>query len=287
MTLNASLSDRPTLARTGLDFSRFGYFTRSADDSDGKDWHQLDGWLRQFKAGDFSAAARLTDALRASSDWHFRTTAAQVLADVGSVACFKVLRADIDGLALSARSRIDVVTRETVLGHCRAFRRWGRLDVLPVLMDCYLGLRLKNTPEISILPIWMEEMLTSDEDSLIGLDPPEENLEDYFSLVMTEYEALVERLGSDKVQVFRGRPLSVQDLAQAMRHLPPRFVASELVELRSHFEPATGIDCSPIFAGAQASALEAAAVAETFLESGAAGGFSPGERYFFGHRVPD
>ena len=75
------------------------------------------------------------------------------------------------------------------VSYCGAFRQWGRLDVLPVLMDCYLSLRLKNTPEVSMLTTWMEEMLTSDEGSLLGMDPPDESLEDYFSLVMAEYDA--------------------------------------------------------------------------------------------------
>ena len=52
-------------------------------------------------------------------------------------------------------------------------------------------------------------------------------------------------------------------------------------------EPATGTDCSAIFAGSKASPLAAADLAERFLDSGAAEGYQPGVRYFFGHPIPD
>lgn len=289
------LSDRPTLIEAGLDFRRFGYFTRPLSEGDlcavgpaaAAEWRLLENSIAALQAGDFSAGPALLAGLRASSDWRFKQVAILVLGHAGTVDCFREMRVELDGLPVREVQQVDVATRELFLLYCGAFAAWGRLDVVPVLMDCYLSLRVKATPEIAILPLLMQGLLTAERGSMIGEEPPEDRLEEYFSLVMSAHDDLVARLGSDKCHVHRGELLSVPALAQSMRHPQGRHVPSELRRLRERFEPATGIDCSGPFTAAAASPLEAAALAEDFLDSAAAASFEEGVRHFFGHRVPD
>jgi hypothetical protein len=197
------------------------------------------------------------------------------------------MRAELEQHPMRKQEELDVPYRELTMIYCRAFALWGRLDVVPVLMDQYLTLRLKRTPEISGLPILMADLLVDDESSMMAHDPPEHMLEDYLNLVMNQYDSVVAKLGSDKVFVFRGELYSVRAIAERMRHLTTRYRAAELARLREHFEPATGIDCSAIFAGESASPLAAASIAEAFLDSDEGKRFEPGKRYFFGHPIPE
>lgn len=283
-----SIEARPNLKDAGLDFARFGYFTRPLPSSEGDAaWGRLEALLGKIKSGNFSATEALLSLSRESSDWRLRYVATRVLGHAGTVTCFKRMREELEQHPLRKQELVDVPSRELVAIYCRAFALWGRLDVVPVLMDQYLTLRLKKTPEIATIPLLLADLLVDDENTMIAHEPPEDLLEDYLNLVMNQYEALVSRLGSDKVFVFRGELSSVRAIAERMRHLTTRYRASELGILRERFEPATGIDCSAVFQGDGVSSLAAAAIAESFLESSDARKFRPGVRYFFGHPIPD
>lgn len=285
---------RPTLKDAGLDFQRFGYFTRPLADvlvsrvPAGADqhWTQLEALINRLKSGDFSAAEATVRLFREADDWRVKYAATRVLGHAGTVECFKQMREELERHPMRQQERIDVESRELALVYCRTFALWGRLDAVPVLMDQYLTLRLKRTPEISLLPLMMADLLVDDESSMIAHDPPEDRLEDYLNLVMDQYDALAEKHGSDKVLVFRGAPYSVHAIAERMRHLTTRYQSVELAALRERFEPSTGIDCSGIFSEKKVSPLAAARIAEAFLDSREGKNFEAGKRYFFGHLVP-
>lgn len=291
---STDLSTRPTLRECGLDFRRYGYFTRpmpheaspSRDAPEAPRWLVLQDVITQLSRGDFSALPVALECFRKTDDWRLKATAARVLGDAGTVECFREMRAELEQHPGRKRDAIDVETREVFLLHCRAFAAWGRLDVVPVLMDQYLTLRLKQTPEIEVLPLLMAELLAPKTGSMIAHEPPEDQLENYLNLVMNEYESLSEKLGSTKVLVYRGAAQSVRGLAGRMRHLVARTPSLELARIRARFEPATGIDCSGIFEDGQARTLAAAELAEQFLEDPRSDRFEDGARYFFGHRVP-
>jgi hypothetical protein len=288
------LEDRPTLKDAGLDFQRFGYFTRPLADLSApqapstvdEHWAQLEALISRLKSGDFSAAEATVRLCRETKIWNVKYAATRVLGHAGTVECFKQMREELEQHPMRQQEDIDVESCELVLVYCRAFALWGRLDVVPVLMDQYLTLRLKRTPEISLLPLLMADLLVDDESSMIAHEPPEDLLEDYLNLVMSQYDALVEKHGSDKVIVFRGAPYSVPAIAERMRHLTTRYPSVELATLRERFEPATGIDCSGIFSEKSASPLAAASIAEAFLDSNERKTFEHGQRYFFGHLIP-
>lgn len=292
MTRNP-LDLRPTLLDDGLNIRSRGYFLRAIPrdeprlngSPEASRWFELQDRLAQLRNGDFSANRALLRCVRESNDWSLKTVALHILGDTGTEECFRELRAEIE--SLRKFDIINVEARELILLACRAFAAWGRLDVVPVLMDQYLTLRIKGTPEIALLPLLMADLLADDENTMLAHEPPEEHLEDYLNLVMSEYEALVGSLGSDKVLVFRGAPQSVRGLAERMRRLTTRYVSVELVALRRRFEPATGLDCSEIFADDTVHPLAAAAIAEEFLDSDAAARFEDGVRYFFGRRIPE
>lgn len=289
------ISARPTLPEAGLDFRRYGYFTRAIprdgqatpSDPERQRWQALEELIARLERGDFAAAPAVLALCRESRDWRLKTVATRVLGHAGTVECFRDMRAEIEADLGRRRDQIDVATREVILLYSRSFASWGRLDVVPVLMDQYLTLRLKRTPEIALLPLLMADLLVDDERTMIAHEPPEDCLEDYLNLVMERFERLSQQLGSEKVIVFRGALLSVPGLAERMRRPGTSYVASELLTLRERFEPATGTDCSAIFASSKASPLAAADLAERFLDSGAAEGYQPGVRYFFGHPIPD
>jgi hypothetical protein len=293
MTL-VPLAERPSLLEAGLEFSRFGYFVRPLSAQDvasrgaaAQAWLNLENQIRALQKGDFSAVQPLLASTRASTDWRFKTVAIRVLGHVGSADCFRQMRAELEALPIREMKTVDVATRETVLLYCEAFVAWGRLDVVPVLLDWYLSLRLKKTPEIAILPVLMARLLVDDSsDSMIGLEPPEDRLEDYLNLVMQQYDAVVERLGSDKLIVYRGAAFSVRDIAERMRRSAGQSDAVTLRRLRERFEPSTGIDCSAIFTGPSLSPMQAAALAEAFLDSCEVDRYEPGNRYFFRQAVP-
>jgi hypothetical protein len=164
------------------------------------------------------------------------------------------------------------------------FARWGRLDVIPVMLDLYLTLRLRNAPDIEMLPVLMARLI-AEHDSMIAHEPPEDMLEDYLNLVMNRHEQVVSLLGSDKMYAFRGEQRSVKRLSERMLDPAIAYPSVELPELRELFESATGFDCSAIFAGKGASTLAAAALVESLIDSGKLAPFDPGVRYFFGSPV--
>ncbi|WP_043391730.1 hypothetical protein [Archangium violaceum] len=286
---------RPTLKEAGLDFNHFAYFTRpiaaalpsrtpgAADIH----WIQLEALINKLKSGDFSAAEDILRLCRETTDWQMKFAATRVLGHAGTIDCFKRMREELEQHPMRKQESIDVPSRTLVLTYCRAFALWGRLDVIPVLMDQYLALRLKQTPEISLLPLLMSDLLVDDDSTMIAHDPPEDALEDYLNLVMNQYDAVTAKHGSDKVFVFRGDLYSVRAIAERMRHLTTPYQAADLTTLRERFEPATGIDCSVIFSEEDVSTLAAATIAESFLESDDGKKFEPGRRYFFGHPIPE
>lgn len=286
-------AERPTLVDDGLNFSRFGYFTRPIRAGDARvrdqvavtDWIALEELLHRLQHGDFSATLALRGLLRGSPDWRVKSAAACVLGYAESASGFRAMRAEVEGWDALKADAIDVKARELLLLYCRAFARWARVDVVPFLVDQYLTLRLKQTPEIALLPRLIASLLV-ERGSMIAHEPPDDALDDYLSLVMNRYEEVTAELGSDKAIVHHGSLLAVPDLAHRLLDPDMRFPSVELPALREPFESFTGIDCSAMFPGGRASPLAAAAFVEHLLDAGSLAGFEPGVRYFFGRPVP-
>lgn len=110
------------------------------------------------------------------------------------------------------------------------------------------------------------------------------------------YAALVEArtaelgLGLNKgMAVAEGRIFELEQLARTLLRRVRTGVRTERIEWeRMLFEGTTGLDCRGFFNEQYIlQPLTATAIVEDFLESGEAGNYEPGVRYFFGHRIPD
>lgn len=297
--MSSSIPERPSLVQDQLDFGRFGYFTRAIEraDLDGRseeeaaEWRLLERVIERCKRGSFDEVERLLPLFLHSPRWPIKGVAARVLGHAGSAAHFEELRAALAAIPVWELERIDVPVRETFLEACRALMAWGRLDVVPVLLDIYLTLQLRGAAELAIIPLLLGELLVDEKGSILSLGPPEVPLEEYCDLVLAEHRRVVARVGSDQAIVYRGQLRSVRDLAERMKGRMLPYAGVQLRTLRQIFEPATGMDCSAIFAGRSRPtvvSMEAAnELADRFLASTAAADYAPGVRTFFGHRVPD
>lgn len=281
----------------------FGYFARPIEredlkhctPSDARDWVRLESLISRLKKGEFSAGSPLLELSRTSNNVAIKRIAISVVGHAGTAECFRDMRTELEP---QQKQPIDEDLRSLTVQYCRAFASWGRLDVVPVLAYHYLRLRLERKEEISALPLCIGDLLVDDRPNdadevarMIPLEPPEDMLDDYLSMVMNRYEHIANKHGSDKVFIFQGQLLSVRQLAKDIRNtsVPYRYAGARLSTLRERFEPATGIDCSAFFEGPEGHAtqpLTASAIAEQFLDSPKAASFEENKRYFFGHPIP-
>ena len=114
----------------------------------------------------------------------------------------------------------------------------------------------------------------------------------FHETVMRKYSDIKKVYKSDQVIVWGGEARSVCGFAQLFLDLitSDRFnmtVAPLVVPLRQKFEAATGIDCSIFFQNGRFRQIAAVGVLEEFLSSAESKIFQKGDRYFFGHLIPE
>lgn len=288
---------RTTLVEDGFNFSRFGCFTRPLTHEEIVRMPSAAGFLElqevyyNLCGGDFSGVPKLLRIVQDQERNSFDVTSAatDLIGYVGTVDTFRSMRSDVESLlALPSRNTPDWPA-DQLRSYVRAFENWGRIDVVPFLLEIYLQLH-GGLFELGYIPLTISNLLASNEDSLIWDEPPTRHLENYLNLVMNEYDAVVERIGSDKEIVWNGKLRSIPTIARRIRSLgheqPRAYWRGRLRKLRSMFEPATGIDCSEMFDDDErALPLQAASIAESFFEGTACQSYIDGVRTFFGHRV--
>lgn len=102
-------------------------------------------------------------------------------------------------------------------------------------------------------------------------------------LVRQAHSDLKDRLGTDRVTVWRGELFSVRAIASAMLDAVMNKKDVSLFDHRHHLEANTGRDCRGFFNGNDKNFLNISATLEELLESGDLEGYDVGTRYFFGH----
>jgi hypothetical protein len=107
-----------------------------------------------------------------------------------------------------------------------------------------------------------------------------------FPALVREAVSRVEAAG-DWSAVWEGEPFDVVALARRFLAAAPTITVGGCIRYRRKFETATGVDCTRFFHALRPRPLEIEAVLEEFLEADPSPRFSPGVRYFFGHRIPD
>lgn len=108
--------------------------------------------------------------------------------------------------------------------------------------------------------------------------------------VHKRYNAVAENVGSLQTPVFQGEPYSVvriaERLLERLRSNDPQ--QGRIYRERMAFEAATGIDCTSFLnADGELMRMDATTIVTTFLDSSVTRKFVPGQRYFFGHPIPE
>lgn len=120
-----------------------------------------------------------------------------------------------------------------------------------------------------------------------GAPPGESDFERAVALRL----ATVRRAFDERLSFWRGRPFEVQDVLARMLSLVTEREAGSLhgnfLPMRQKFESATGISLAGCYERGVLRPLNAAALLEGLVSGGEGARYTPGLRYFFGHRIPE
>lgn len=252
----------------------FGNVFPNVDTGYLEDWQEFERHLQASKAGHFSDPKILWSKMRSTRSWQVsgaygyligRTAPASFLRELGAS---PLAICDID----------TAVTTAHILGISGLL-----FAVLPILQRVEI---LLDSGEVHGPLRHLADMLFDGTKSLAQISAESlaqgDRFTRYAKQVATEVAGLAHRLGTDQIQIWRGEVFSLRKLVEQMSnsaqrsHLDPR--------LRELFEATTGIDCSEFFQSRvpQPSIIQASLKS---LNAGMLDQFTPGHRYFFGHRI--
>lgn len=234
-------------------------------------WVGLHVALRDAKRGDRRALGVLATLLKPGVEGTLMQTMAELLG----------VAADRPQIAHWQHEIETSVDAEYALTLCRGLVFRGVLSDVPLILSACQ--RFRAHPEASAVRNLLNYMF-----AYVPMVPEftgNPDMDAFCSDLMQRYRRLTNEIGSDHVPVSRGRVLSVQGVA---REIIERQSGSFLIDLRDHFERATGIECThwivrdgQRFVGFDQD--RAAADARQFLDSPSAAGYEPARLYFFGH----
>lgn len=236
-------------------------------------WAQWEKIYARARQGDFTLVADLIDIYKQTNNWILARACVDLLGAAGTEPCFQRVIAELKG---SGDVLLDLLIR---VDFCGVLAAWGRLAVVPILLDTYL--QVQTFDDAEIIPVHITHLVAGQIPDPEGTD----SQDSYRRLVMERYEEVKQTFGTDEVLVFHGGLFSVVALAKRLlsQLRKQRFVG----RLRLRFEAATGIDCSKFYEGGTIQTAAATSIVEQFLASPAAEKFEEGVRYFFGHRIGD
>lgn len=265
-----------------------GYFTpvlwNALPDDEGEDeaeeWRLLRERFAAARRGEFAALDDLPGLYPRLKDYGTRHFAACLLGDAGT---------DEQLEAVEAYVVDDVMNYNTVCELCRSLGLWGRLSAVEAIF--YVYDRHYNGQDGEGLPAYLTTMLEPEFGAAADYprDDTLEAFEAYEKGLRELYDRRLAELGGPKAYAFYGGPFSVRRVAERFLELlgNSRYENMMTPYLRQRFEACTGIDCSDFFApNGDLKPLTAAARLEAWLESDAPDRFEPGERYFFGRKIP-
>jgi hypothetical protein len=265
----------------GLDFEGRGYFACPREPSEAMknsdDKHLWERWLNGFwraaDVGERDGLVWLAAQRRRMQDPVLQGMTRDLLGDAGSNELV---------LAISRKLYRDYcdIDLEITLDMCRVLRGWGRLDVVPVLLNVWY--QFAEYEDALIIPIWISQLI---EPAAGPLGDPQQwrSRGDYAQAVSARYQDRLAKFGRKEVFVLLGAEFGVNWLAEriARQVREPYFPSF----LRQSFEASTGIDCSDFFEGGVLRATPTLHMMEAFLDSAATERYEHGKRYFFGHPI--
>lgn len=182
----------------------------------------------------------------------------------------------------------EVEDPSAVCALCSSLGVWGRLSAVEPLLVAYD--RYFPGQSAEGIPAYLTTMLEPEFGP--AADYPREDTIEAFTAYETGVRELWQQrlaeLGGPTAYAFFGGLFSVRRVAERYLELlgSSRYEVMMQPYLRSRFEESTGIDCSDFYVNTDFQPLTAAARIEAWLDSDAPKRFEPGERYFFGHRIP-
>ncbi|PRP93198.1 hypothetical protein ENSA5_44650 [Enhygromyxa salina] len=238
-------------------------------------------WLSAFqhaRLGDFRYVDRISRIVGQEGEFVPYDTCSDLLADAGPSAAFPEL------LDFIAQHHWNF---ELTYAWCQAVAARGRLRDIPILVDAYEANVTPVTDDHEIILMYISQVIDEHElsrfDDVVGFA----SFEEYRAAVEEHCSMLAERFGGEDVLLWRGQPTSVRRMARMFLECAGQRKIVLPAWNRHRFEASTGIDCTAMFdRRGSFKPLEAAAIAEAFLDSPAAENYVDGARYFFGHRVP-
>jgi hypothetical protein len=229
--------------------------------------------LSNAKHGDFSLIPRLVPMCEDDSEPILSTLASDLTGDAGPDSL-------INSVAEHLRHGTD--NYEAVLNFCSVLDARGLLADVLTLLNAFEA--IQEIRDASIISVYLSNCLEV-EPGRLAERHKFESFSAYRRAVESRYHELVEQFGTDRILLLRGKPFGVLPLARKIltRAQEPYFP----MDLRRRFEASTGIDCSSFYRDGEFQPLRAIALVETFLEDPGCARFRDGQRYFFGHPIPD
>ena len=250
------------------------------EDGEEHEWVLVRERFAAAREGDFGALDDLLDIyVETIRDPAVQIFATNLLGDAGTDAQLERVEAFIDD---------DVSRPNTVCDLCHSLGLWGRLSAVRAILVAYD--RWWPGQLVEGIPAYFVTMLEPAYGPAAEY-PREETDEAFFAYearLGAVYQDRLEALGGPHVYAMHGEVFGVRRLAERFLELLDRERYSMMMRpfMRQRFEASTGIDCSDFYRNSDSCALTIAARLEAWLEGPDAPRFVPGERYFFGHRIP-
>lgn len=252
------------------------------DEAEGEaeEWRLLRERFARARRGEFTALDDLLALYPHLKDYGTRYFATCLLGDAGT---------DEQLEAVEAFIFENVLDINNVCELCHSLGLWGRLSAVEAILWAYD--RHSNGQCGEGLPAYLTTMLEPEFGAAADYprDDTVEAFEAYEKGLRELYDRRLAELGGPKAYAFYGGPFSVRRVAERFLELLGNSAYENMMKpyLRQRFEACTGIDCSDFFEpNGDLKPLTAAARLEAWLESDAPDRFEPGERYFFGHKIP-
>jgi hypothetical protein len=229
--------------------------------------------LSAAKQGDFSLIPRLVPICADDSEPILSTLASDLTGDAGTDSV-------IDSVAERLQRADD--NYEAVLGFCSVLDARGLLADVLTLLNAFEA--IQEVGDAAIISVYLSNCL-EEEPGPLSEYYKFESFGAYRQAIERRYQELVEQFGTDRILLLGAQPFGVLPLARKIltRARKPYFP----MQLRRRFEASTGIDCSSFYDEGEFQPLRVAALVETFLEDPGSARFRDGQRYFFGHPIPE
>jgi hypothetical protein len=243
--------------------------------------HAEAAWMSAFahaRNGDFRHVGKIAGLIGNEYETMYYDTCAELIGDAGPSQIFPEL------VAYIARCELNY---ELTYSWCSAIAARGRLGDVPTLFDAYVGNISDVDDDHDIILMYIAEVIYDGEGPNFGHMSSFRDVDDYRAQMNAHCLDLARRFGGDDVLFWHGQPTSVRHMAKHIIDLAHAKYRPLPTWARRRFEASTGIDCTKMFdRKGNYRPIEAAAIAEAFLDGPTANDYTDGVRYFFGHPVP-